>query len=431
MAPLPLCCFGLTPGFNVGPCNPCRGVLVVPCGGQAIPILEGLVRTAPSVADSYQTLGLIYEALGDGQRALKLFVIAAHLTPKDADLWKRVASLSRCTPGPLHLQPPGPQRAEPRPSFWSALCPICPLPVGGTERRLWRCWCEHGVGGRDAGCVSQALYCLAKVIRRNPQDLDARWDRAVLLAELGQCQAAVQALEPLSSTRAGDPAFCCMLARVRQRGTSGPPSHLAHAPRQEAPPHRLVLQIAVGPLPLCGACPGWWSNEGLALAGAGGVQMCAAVGQPLKAVAVLEALVQQHPADVTPTAVNILADIYLEQGRAADALALIDATGMAYPGAPLAAPSQAGPRAQLLGANQQQTWALGTSAGPDSEGRGGPAWAPGGGRAGCSGAPEQGGASGVEPLQLPLDLRVKAGICLLRLGNHQRAQVIHHEAVGL
>lgn len=72
-------------------------MLIWGCSGleQAIPILESLVRTAPNVADSYQTLGLVYEALGDPRRALSLFMIAAHLTPKDTELWKRVALLSR------------------------------------------------------------------------------------------------------------------------------------------------------------------------------------------------------------------------------------------------------------------------------------------------------------------------------------------------
>lgn len=32
----------------------------------------------------------------------------------------------------------------------------------------------------------QAIYCLTKVIARNKDDLDARWDRAVLYAEVGE-----------------------------------------------------------------------------------------------------------------------------------------------------------------------------------------------------------------------------------------------------
>lgn len=175
--------------------------------------------------------------------------------------------------------------------------------------------------------------------------------------------------------------------------------------------------------------------------------MCHAVGQPLKAVEVLEALVRQHPADVTPTAVNILADLYLQQGRCEDALALINATGMAYPGAPLAA--QGGPGSVLLGANQhgrgmtngsgassqgqnqtlpgllganqQHTWAVGSSTRADRFPKGPEEEEPGEG----GGAPERGAALGGEPLQLPLDLLVKAGICLLRLGNQERAQVLH------
>lgn len=65
------------------------------CGySQAVEILKEVVRIAPNVADSYHTLGLLYDAKGDRKRALNFYMIAAHLTPKDIVLWKRLASWS-------------------------------------------------------------------------------------------------------------------------------------------------------------------------------------------------------------------------------------------------------------------------------------------------------------------------------------------------
>lgn len=37
----------------------------------------------------------------------------------------------------------------------------------------------------------QAIYCLNKVISRDKRDLDARWDRAVLFAEVNETSKAI------------------------------------------------------------------------------------------------------------------------------------------------------------------------------------------------------------------------------------------------
>jgi general transcription factor 3C polypeptide 3 (transcription factor C subunit 4) len=54
-----------------------------------------VVRQSPNLVDPYHTLGLIYEELGQVEKSLEFFMIAAHLTPKDTSLWKRLAFLSR------------------------------------------------------------------------------------------------------------------------------------------------------------------------------------------------------------------------------------------------------------------------------------------------------------------------------------------------
>lgn len=61
---------------------------------QAVELLKECVRIAPNVPDSYHTLGLLYDAMSDRKKALNFYMIAAHLTPKDSVLWKRLASWS-------------------------------------------------------------------------------------------------------------------------------------------------------------------------------------------------------------------------------------------------------------------------------------------------------------------------------------------------
>ena len=61
----------------------------------AIPLLEEVVRIAPGIPDPFVTLGAIYEELNDPKRAIEALLVAVHLTPADAELWKRVATMSQ------------------------------------------------------------------------------------------------------------------------------------------------------------------------------------------------------------------------------------------------------------------------------------------------------------------------------------------------
>ena len=49
---------------------------------QAIRLLGEVVRQAPNVPDPYHTMGMVYEEMGEEEKALQFFLIAAHLTPK-------------------------------------------------------------------------------------------------------------------------------------------------------------------------------------------------------------------------------------------------------------------------------------------------------------------------------------------------------------
>lgn len=44
--------------------------------------------------DSYHTMGLVHEALNSPRKALDFYMIAAHLSPKDSGLWRRLSMLS-------------------------------------------------------------------------------------------------------------------------------------------------------------------------------------------------------------------------------------------------------------------------------------------------------------------------------------------------
>lgn len=64
------------------------------CTLQAISVLHQIVLKAPHLPDAYHTLGLVHTAMGDTERALGFYMLAAHLMPKDSSLWKLLVSWS-------------------------------------------------------------------------------------------------------------------------------------------------------------------------------------------------------------------------------------------------------------------------------------------------------------------------------------------------
>lgn len=61
---------------------------------QAISISSQVVRLAPNLPDPYDTLGRIYDDLGNDKKAVDFYMIAAHLNPKDSSMWKRLFTRS-------------------------------------------------------------------------------------------------------------------------------------------------------------------------------------------------------------------------------------------------------------------------------------------------------------------------------------------------
>lgn len=127
-------------------------------------ILTDVIKAFPNFSDPFHTLGLVHEAAGNPRKALDFFMIAAHMSPKDATQWKRLAALST-----------------------------------------------------DLGFFKQAIYCLTRVLRQDKKDVDAKWDRAVLYAEIQETRQAVKEFELLAVIRTGDPEVPKMLARLHHR----------------------------------------------------------------------------------------------------------------------------------------------------------------------------------------------------------------------
>lgn len=100
---------------------------------QAIEILQAIIKDCPTAHEPYQTLAMVYEEKGDNNKSLMFLMVAAHLKPKDIELWKRVACLSK-----------------------------------------------------DLNSLSQAIYCYNKVISLDSEDQDAWWERCALLIETNQ-----------------------------------------------------------------------------------------------------------------------------------------------------------------------------------------------------------------------------------------------------
>ena len=61
---------------------------------QAVRLLVEVVRLCPGLPHPYQTLGLMYEEMGELKKALALFMMATHLSRYDIHQWRHLAVLS-------------------------------------------------------------------------------------------------------------------------------------------------------------------------------------------------------------------------------------------------------------------------------------------------------------------------------------------------
>ena len=109
------------------------------------------MRIAPGLPHAYHTLGLIYEETGQASKALKLWMMAAHLSKRDVQQWQNLFHLSK----------------------------------------------QHGE-------VQQSIYCLQRILAIKPDDQEAQWEYALLQSETGEHRKAARALLPLLRNNPGD-----------------------------------------------------------------------------------------------------------------------------------------------------------------------------------------------------------------------------------
>ncbi|GAA5826171.1 hypothetical protein JCM11251_007193 [Rhodosporidiobolus azoricus] len=121
---------------------------------EAIEQLSEVVRIDPIIRSSWYTLATIYEELEDREKALQCKIVATHLM--------------------------GAKKAAAD-------------------------WVELGRESRDLGLLHQAIYCFTQAVKANKDDVDAMWDRAILLKLSGATTMAIRAFVALLSLLPHDP----------------------------------------------------------------------------------------------------------------------------------------------------------------------------------------------------------------------------------
>ncbi|KAG0231859.1 transcription factor TFIIIC subunit tfc4 [Actinomortierella wolfii] len=106
---------------------------------RAIEFYQQVIMKNKSVYQAWNTMGEIQKEMGNHDKALSLFLVAAHLRPKDGEKWKQLGMMSR-----------------------------------------------------EFGYDQQALYCFGKAVRADRTDVDALWDRSFMYAAVGNTEQAIQ-----------------------------------------------------------------------------------------------------------------------------------------------------------------------------------------------------------------------------------------------
>ncbi|KAJ3288406.1 transcription factor TFIIIC subunit tfc4 [Borealophlyctis nickersoniae] len=111
---------------------------------QAFKLLHEVIRNKPSAYQAWATLAMMHDELGHIDKALKTYLMVAHLSPSDSELWKRCGTMSR-----------------------------------------------------KLGHIDQAIYCYTKAIRLDPADVDSLWDRSLLFKEQRKLQKAIDGFQAI------------------------------------------------------------------------------------------------------------------------------------------------------------------------------------------------------------------------------------------
>lgn len=129
----------------------------------AVELLQEIIRIEPAARPAYHTLSAIHTELGNHDKSLQLDILAAHLAGKAPDLWK-----------------------------------------------------DLGARSRDAGLLQQAVYCFTQALSSvdTRDDVDALWDRSILLVDLGELKKAISGFSALLKLHPNDPTIVRQMVPV-------------------------------------------------------------------------------------------------------------------------------------------------------------------------------------------------------------------------
>ncbi|OLY82492.1 Transcription factor tau 131 kDa subunit [Smittium mucronatum] len=157
---------------------------------KSIILLKEVIRIDPSVSQAWHTLALIQEEAGDSDRALKLYLMSAHLAPSDPVLWKRIAS--------LFSEKMNSYRNELEKLVGSKTDSI----ISGVE--VLASPEALDVAKKYDTARDQTLYCLGKACVADKKDLDVWLQRLELFEQLqnnsmiGSCYSGILKIQPLN-----------------------------------------------------------------------------------------------------------------------------------------------------------------------------------------------------------------------------------------
>jgi len=114
-------------------------------------LVKQIIHIEPGVYSAWKILGEIFKEKGDKRKCLLAWLTAAHARPKDWELWVMCAKMS--------------------------------LDQYGTDNRAYK---------------DQAVYCYNRAISAKPENIDAIYDRALLLKELGSLNKAAEGFVTLN-----------------------------------------------------------------------------------------------------------------------------------------------------------------------------------------------------------------------------------------
>ncbi|PWA00529.1 hypothetical protein BB558_003431 [Smittium angustum] len=158
---------------------------------KAITFLQEVVRLDPSIPQSWHTLALIQEELGNYDRALKLYLMSAHLSPSDKALWKRLVQMWRSEMS-LHKE-----------KIFELFGENAKNVIKGV--RITTSSQSTELLKKFDNARDQLIYCLSKATRADPKDLDLWIQKLEIFEEIenrqmmGICYAGIVKIQPLNT----------------------------------------------------------------------------------------------------------------------------------------------------------------------------------------------------------------------------------------